>query len=129
MLQEAWDELTENAETGEECYVSLYRDVSFYGGPEEGGWWGTDSILVEYKFCASRQAAEELVKAMQVKVAELVREDVTAWGEQCLVELDAAAERGIDPEELPEMDGPDGFHVLIESFPGQHAYRGCRHYE
>ena len=42
---QAWDEIIEDSEVAQECYLSLYENVPYYGGPEEGGWWGYLQIL------------------------------------------------------------------------------------
>lgn len=40
--------LAAEAKEPEEWYVVLMERVPFYGGPEEGGWWGSDSVVVKY---------------------------------------------------------------------------------
>lgn len=41
-----------------EAYVSLYAKTPFYGGPEEGGWWGHDVVLVSHQSVSSAEEAE-----------------------------------------------------------------------
>ena len=36
---QAWNEIVEDREVAQECYLSIYQCESYYGGPEEGGWW------------------------------------------------------------------------------------------
>ena len=33
---QAWNEIIEDSEVAQECYLSLYENVPYYGGPEEG---------------------------------------------------------------------------------------------
>ena len=34
---QAWNEIIEDSEVVQECYLSLYENVSYYGGPEGFG--------------------------------------------------------------------------------------------
>lgn len=130
-LQEAFDEVCTAAEHRDDIYVSIYERVSYYGGPEEGGWWGNDNVLRAWQSFPSRSVAEKhlerVIELAQKKTHEAVRE----WSEQCRRECDWCEDRGIDPADHPmgETDGPSDFFVVIEEDLGSSEHRGCRHYE
>ena len=43
MINEAFFNICREAKPAKSSYVSLYVNVPYYGGPEEGGWWGSDN--------------------------------------------------------------------------------------
>jgi hypothetical protein len=47
-------------------YITVYSTVRRYGGPEEGGWWYNQSIVVDYK------RANNIVEGR--KIARIFRE-------------------------------------------------------
>ena len=51
--------LGEVAKPTGQFYVVLWQDSPYYGGPEEGGWWGTDRIPLQYASFATEEAAEK----------------------------------------------------------------------
>lgn len=115
--------------TGAAHYVSLYRVESYYGGPEEGGWWGRDYHLESSQRFATADEAEAAAVRVRGLAADLRRDASAAWSRRCAAELDAAEARGIDVDSLPETDGPDSFEVAVESRPGRAESRGPRRYE
>lgn len=128
--RDAFFEICNNPEPGERAIVSLYVSVPFYGGPEEGGWWGNDTSLVAYQIFPTMEQAE----AAKAKIDETVvekrnREERRRFGEQCLRELAWLEARGLDADYLPEVDGESKYYVVIEDRAGSHESRGCRHYE
>ena len=110
-------------------YVSLYRHESFYGGPEEGGWWGSDTVLVAYKEYETEQAAEAARDAVQKLADELSKDAREAYLRGCAAECAWLESRGLDADYLPEVDGEDSYTVRIESRPGEDAREGSRHWE
>ena len=129
-LADAFHEVCDQAEESETHFVSLYVAVPYYGGPEEGGWWGTDVHLEATQGFPTKAQAE----AARDRVEELARQATDAarrqWGDQCLRELDAAEARGMDAQDLfGETDGHDEYRVVIEKEPGSQSHRGCRYYE
>lgn len=111
------------------CHVSLYRSEPYYGGPEEGGWWGEDTFLVATQSFPLRSAAEDAKTRMQEKIEEWNKEAKRAYGERCRAECDWLEERGLDDNFLPEPDGETRFWIAIEDRAGQFEQRGSRHYE
>lgn len=131
MMIEAWNAITDGeAVAAQPHYVSLYEDVPFYGGAEEGGWWGNDRILREYILTPSLAAAEALRYQIEITATELTQEAKRSHAEACLAQCENAWSRGVEPETIYGEDaGPSAYVVRIETVPGAAAYRGCRHYE
>jgi len=128
-IEQSFQEICDQPTVAEAWYLSLYARVPFYGGPEEGGWWGNDVVLQEYQRFHSKQDAETAESRVAALVKQMDGDARRAWGEQCLRELDQAEAHGLEPSDLRETDGPTEFFCVVEQTPGQHESRGCRHYE
>lgn len=115
-----------DAKPAEAQYVSLYRRESWYGGPEEGGWWGHDQKLVAYQEFTTSEAAHAAAKKVEQMAETLSGEAKETWERVCAVETAWLEQRGLDDDFLRETDGPDSYHIHIESYPGEFAYRGDR---
>jgi hypothetical protein len=110
-------------------FVSLYLNTPFYGGPEEGGWWGNDTSLIATQEYSTQQTAD-LAKLHIEKLAEQATDDAKrAYGEKCLAETEWLDARGLDDDFLPEVDGSAEYFVMIETRAGSCESQGCRHYE
>ena len=125
---QAWNEIIEDSEVAQECYLSLYQCESYYGGPEEGGWWGYLHILKEYCKCSSYAQAEMLMKKLQDHCKELTEEAKKADGEDCLRHMERADRRGEDVSD-DGYDGPSTYYMTIESIPGENQNTTRSHYE
>jgi len=128
ILIQAWDEIMADAQEAEECIVSMYSVERYYGGPEEGGWWGNLFILQKYVRCSNRDAAEKLQHKLQERCEELNREEQQRDSEDCLRHCERAWSRGEDVDDYG-YDGPSTYHVLIEKFPGENQQTERSHYE
>lgn len=128
-VKDAFLTVCDNAIPANGMYVSLYIRVPFYGGPEEGGWWGTDTELVAYYQYPSEELAEAALEKIQALAAELNKDEKKSWGERCLREMEWCDARGLDYDFLPETDGESTYVVMMETTVGSHARRGHRHYE
>ncbi len=127
-LQAAFDAVCEEAKQARGCYVVLMEEVPFYGGPEEGGWWGTDTFIVAYQYFPTEEQAEAAREQVERLARELEEESRKEFGHQCLNEMEWLDERGLEADFLPEPDGESHFHVVVsEGLPLES--RGCRHYE
>lgn len=127
--KEAFFTVCDDAQPAESHYLSLYVSVPYYGGPEEGGWWGSDTNLVEYKhfdILESLEAAKAKVDALAAELNEQAKRD---FGDQCLREMEWLDARGLDADYLPEVDGESSYWVTTEDVPGSMSRQGCRHYE
>lgn len=108
-------------------YLVLLVRIPFYGGPEEGGWYGEDVNLVAYKQYNSKEDAERGLDAVKKLAKQLSDEARTEYGKQCLREMEFLDARGLDADYLPEPDGPEEYSVEIcEELP--EPIRGCRIY-
>lgn len=125
---QAWDAIVEDSEVAQECYLSLYKVEPYYGGPEEGGWWGYLHILQKYCKCSSRAQAEMLMEKLQDHCKELTEEAKKADGDDCLRHMERADRRGEDVSD-DGYDGPSRYYMTIESMPGQNQVTTRSHYE
>lgn len=127
--REAFFTVCADAKPANRSYVSLYMRQPFYGGPEEGGWWGSDTELVAYQECTNDVEAESVSAQVTRLAARLSREAKGDFNQQCARECAWLEARGLDADFLPEVDGEVSYFVAIESQPGSHASQGTRHYE
>jgi hypothetical protein len=128
-IREAFFSICDDAKPRESHYVSLYVNTPYYGGPEEGGWWGSDTHLVAYQEFRTEAQAELAKDQVQELAKELNADAKRSFGEQCLREMEWCEARGLDADYLPEVDGEESYSVVIEEQPGSMESRGCRHYE
>jgi len=130
-IQEAFFEVCKDADPAKSIYVSLYAKQPFYGGPEEGGWWGNDHKLIAYQQFPTQDAAD----AAEAKINELAKQYTDdarrGHGEQCRAELDWCEAKGIDDSNsvFGEVDGPAEYYVRQEETPGEAESEGTRHWE
>jgi hypothetical protein len=127
-IREAFFTVCEEAKPAESHFVSLYVRAPYYGGPEEGGWWGEDWHLVASQQYLTDDAAQAAKDRLDALAAELSAESRRGFGEQCLREMAWLESRGLDSDYLPEVDGEESYHVLIEETAGCNQSRGCREY-
>lgn len=114
-LQQAFDQVITDAVRAERWYVVLVEYVPYYGGPEEGGWYGNDMIVHAYREYISEALAEEAAAAVRKVAEELSKDAQRSYGEQCVRECDWLEERGLEADWLPEPDGPAEYQVLVTS--------------
>ena len=110
-------------------YVSLYERVPFYGGPEEGGWWGEDVALKSYHRFSTLEQAEQALEKIEALAQELTKEATSAWAEHCLRECEQAEARGMEPSDLPETDGETKYFAVVENTLNSLESQQERHYE
>lgn len=128
-IEEAFLQCIKDHKKPQGAILSLYQVCPFYGGPEEGGWWGEDVVLVAYKTFPTREQAAAAKAEVEQLAERLNREERTNYGDLCLRQLEHAESLGCDANDLyGEVDGPSQFFVVIESFPGEHNHRDNRHY-
>lgn len=127
-LQQAFELALPDAVSADRWYVTLWERCPFYGGPEEGGWWGSDSLVQAYRVFPSEELAHQAYAQVLKLAQELERESKKAYGDQCLREMDWLEQRGLDADFLPEPDGPSEFYVTVGQEPPQDR-QGRRGYE
>jgi hypothetical protein len=103
--------------------------VPFYGGPEEGGWWGHDTVLEAYQQFPTKEAAEAAKLEVEKFASEMNGIRKREFGEYCLNSMEWLEARGLDADFLPEPDGETEYFVTIEDTPGEQVHQDCRHYE
>jgi hypothetical protein len=127
-LQSAFEAVCQEAKKPETWYVSLMENVSSYGGPEEGGWWTHDHVVVAYQAFPTEEQALAAKEKVEQLAEELQADSRRDYGEQCLRETEWLEARGLDDSFFPESDGPSEFYVGVsQGFP-QESY-GPTHYE
>ena len=127
-VKAAFEKVCKDAKQTEQWFVVLMERVPYYGGPEEGGWWGTDSAPAAYQQFPSKDQAEAAAEAARAMATELQTESRKRFGEQCLRETEWCEERGLDPDWLTEPAGETEYYVIVSREVPQPSY-GCRHYE
>jgi hypothetical protein len=128
-IKRAFEKLCESPVESQTFYVSLYARVPYYGGPEEGGWWGEDWHLVSYQQVSSEVGARELQDRIVELADELSTQSRREHDQQCRRECEWLDARGLESDSLPEVDGATEYFVRVERTPGAAEKQGTRHYE
>lgn len=127
-MKEEFFKICSEAKASESHFCSLYVSEPFYGGPEEGGWWGNDTRLIasqEFNSIELAEMAENAIKELAEKANQDAKRD---FSEQCRAEMDWLEARGLDADYLPEVSGEAKYFVRIETQSGSNESEGCRHY-
>lgn len=127
-LQEAFNQVCDEAKTPEEWFVCLMEIDRVYLGPEEGGTWGDDVTVVAFQEFPSVELAERAKEKILELAHELSEQSRREHGRYCLETMEWLDRRGLDADYLPEPDGPTEYVVRVTNgIPTDH--RACRHYE
>jgi hypothetical protein len=126
-VKQAFEAVCKEAKPAGVFYVAMFELVPYYGGPEEGGWWGEDNILVAYQRFDTQEAADAAKEKIEELAADLSAQERTAHGEYCLRTMEWLDDRGLDADFLPEDDGPSEYYVTVTDSLPESSY-GCRHY-
>lgn len=111
------------------AYVSLYERVPFYGGPEEGGWWGQDVELKCYHRFATLEQAEQALERIETLAKKMTDTAKSDWAKQCLQECEQAEARGMEPSDLyPETAGAGEYFAAVEGTLNSLESQQDRHY-
>lgn len=127
-LQQAFELHLKEVKRPESWFVVLFEVRPFYGGPEEGGWWGQDELVVAWKQFNCKQSANLAKAEVEHLATGLANDSERSFGENCLEEMEWLEARGLDADWLPEPDGPSKFRVAVTSALPQDSY-GNRGYE
>lgn len=127
-IEQAFNEICTEHKQAERWFVVLKESVPFYIGPEEGGTWGSDTIVIAYQEYASEELAEEAKEKVEKLAKQYTEDSRKAFGQQCLNEMEWLDKRGLDADYLPEPNGHSEYYVTVEESVPQNRY-GCRHYE
>ena len=125
----AFNQIVESPVPCSKFYVVLWVNCPYYGGPEEGGWWGNDRIPQAFTECASECQANALRDRIEVLAKSLSSEASRDHGRTCLSQLAYCEARGIDDSNsvYGETDGEDSYDVTVQAEPPSARY-GDRHY-
>jgi hypothetical protein len=127
-IEQAFYSICEKAKKTGKHYLVLWIDCPYYGGPEEGGWWGSDTMPVAYQEFDTMQEAENAMDDVLDLATKLTDEARSEYGDGCLKSMQWLDERGLDADYLPEPDGHSNYFVsIIDCLPS--ASYGSRHYE
>lgn len=126
-IESAFHAVCKEAREAAGWYVCLMEEVPFYGGPEEGGWWGEDTFLVAYQHFPSEEQALAAEMAVEGLAAILSNDSRREYGEHCLREMAWCEERGLEADFLPEPDGESRYYVTVVSTLPMNHY-GNRQY-
>jgi hypothetical protein len=130
--KEAFYALVADIQPAAKSYISLYVTLPFFGGPEEGGWWGSDTELVAFAEVSNGVEANA-IRDKVVELAEQMSKDAKdRFNRQCATEVEWVEQH--DPmadvaDYYPEVDGEETYWVATESTPGSMVSQGSRHYE
>lgn len=130
-IKEAFEKVCKDAVEAKGYYVSLIENVPFYGGPEEGGWWGKDRIVVSYKHFATEAAAQLAYDAVKKLAKKMSNEAKKEYGRLCLQQCEYLESRGLDADDnsvFGEMDGETEYTVSMTDTVPENYYEN-RHYE
>jgi hypothetical protein len=127
-IRAAFDTICVEAVPASAHYVSLYMTEPFYGGPEEGGWWGSDTTLVSHVRVDTREHAEAIRAEVEKLAADLSKDAKDSFNRQCAAECAWLEQRGLDADYLPEVDGEVSYWVTVEDRAGEMASTGARGY-
>lgn len=110
-------------------YVTLYCTIPFYGGPEEGGWWGQDTAAEASQHYITRAEAERALRAVQDSADSMAQSAEREYGDWCIRSCEWLDVRGLDDDYLPQVAGARGYYAALEAVAGSHSHRDSRHYE
>ena len=127
-IKEAFDKICEDNIKVGSFYVVLAESIPYYGGSEEGGWWGSDTIIISYKEFPTEELADSAKDKIMELADKLNKEAKKSFGKQCVREMEWLDSRGLDADYLPEPDGPSEYYVYVTDEIPQNSY-GSRHYE
>lgn len=115
-------------QTPEVYYLTLWSVESYYGGPEEGGWWGKDYTPLEYAVFTNEDeafAAKEKIEELSKQLHRQARTDYLNFQKQ---QMEFCESRGLDSDFFAESDGPGEYRVTVSNEEPRESF-GPRHYE
>jgi hypothetical protein len=130
--EKAFHQVCDRAENAKTLFVSLYCDDRFYGGPEEGGWYGTDTRLIASQRVYSREMGDRMKTQVEDLARKLTRKAEDDRNRQLAAECEYLEERGVDDYDnnayLSPPDGGSHFWVAVEPKQGSLVSTGDRAY-
>lgn len=127
-LQEAFNTVCKEAKVADGWYVTLMEETCRFVSPAEGGTYAHDTHIRAYNYFSTEEQAKAAFEAVEKLAEEMKQKAQTDHGNQCLREMDWCEDRLLEPDYLPEPDGPSNFFVLMtQGIPTE--TRGPTHYE
>jgi hypothetical protein len=126
--REAFFQVCTEAERREDVFVTLYCDDRFFGGPEEGGWYGTDTRLIASQRVYSRQIGDQIAAQAKELADKLTRDAEDDRNRQCAAECEWLEARGLDDDFLPQPNGGERYWIAVEAEQGAAESQGDRAY-
>lgn len=114
MIDEAFHQICKDAVKPEGWFLILMEKISFYGGPEEGGWWGNDNVIIAYHKFDSEELANKAKIEVQKLVDQMTADAQKSYGYHCNRQLDWLDDRGLDSDYLRENDGPSNYYLVVD---------------
>ncbi len=108
-------------------FVCLMESEPYYGGPEEGGWWGADTRCVAYREYPTEAAALEARDRVRALAEELSADSRREYGRTCLEQTAWLEARGLDDSFLPEVEGEVRYYVIVSTEVPEESF-GSRTY-
>ena len=130
-LQEAFEIACKDAVEVKDWYCTLYVTWRWYGGAEEGGWWGTTVQAEAFQRFDSKEEAEAALEAVKTLAVEKTKEAKKIHGDFCLNQLDYCERRGIDDANsvFGEIDESTAYSVRVENKLGSSNYQDSKIWE
>jgi len=114
-IQQAFHSVITDAHKPSVHYVVLWKHVTSYGGPEEGGWWRHHQIVEAYHKFTTQEAAQAAHDKVVAMAEELSAQARLRHGEYCARSTEQAEAIGLEASDLPEVDGPDEYSVSVQN--------------
>ena len=112
-VESAFQRICQEAKQPDTWFVCLLGECQQYGGPEEGGWYYPSSWVVEYQQFPTKEAAEFAAEQCKSLAKEMQRQDLNRHGDHCLETLEWLESGGLEPDCMPEPDGPNHYWVAV----------------
>ena len=123
---EAFKQICKDAVLNVGFYVSLMAEHPYYGGPEEGGWYGSDTEVIAFQEFPSEELADKACEAVQGLAKQMSADARRAYGGHCLRQTEWLDGRGLDDEFLRPDDGESRFFVTVTAgVPVGHRGERC----
>lgn len=127
-LKAAFEEACTSAVKPQGFFVTMYEHVPFYGGPEEGGWWGNDTVVAASQHFGFKEEAEKALAKVKELAEQFSATAKKAFNQQCANECDWLEKRGLEDGFLPEVDGETRYTVMLETERGASEHHDERYY-
>jgi hypothetical protein len=128
-LKKAFETIIQDAKIAEQWYVVLVEKTPFYGGPEEGGWWGWDTNVIAYKEYPTEEFAQAAAEQVRRLAKKWTDQSYFDYEEDFLRLMERIETYGLSAKLLPlEIGAPSKYLVLVTNDIPQSTFC-CRRYK